>query len=105
MRMRVTIRPFSTPMATPISTPPAIPRAMGRPRFFISTAQITPLKAATAPTERSIPPVSTTRKLPMAMIETMEICRRMFSRFSEEMNTGCRITSATHHSRNARTRP
>ena len=66
MRRRVTMRPLTSPTASPTPTPSAM-ATTGEVREA-SSALVTPARAYTAPTERSMPPATRTSVPAAAMI-------------------------------------
>ena len=77
--------PMNMPMANEIATAPAIEEA--KPRSCVSSqATIMLMKPATAPTERSMPPVMMTKVSPMARIAIIAPCRNKLAMLLEVQN-------------------
>src|SRR6266699_1419841 len=76
--MRPLARPTAAPAAIPASTPAAIPN------FTIVIAAIHPAKAAVEPTERSKPPPTMTKVMPMAITAMIDDCTRILVRLNGE---------------------
>ena len=68
----VTSKPFSAPKSAPDATPPSADRAGPMPARSI-TAVITDASAMTEPTDRSMPPLTITRVIPVAPSPTMTV--------------------------------
>ena len=73
----------------PLKNPKTKPRAnvtinakIGLCPAFNSDAITAPQKASIDPTERSIPPVSITSVIPIAIIELIEVCLNTFNIFA-----------------------
>ena len=65
-RSRVITQPFSAPKSPPAARPASAASQIGTPATFHSCAITTADSPATAPTERSIPPVRITTDSPSA---------------------------------------
>src|SRR4051812_40197842 len=75
-------RPFASPTAAPAAIPATTPAAI--PASSITMAAMHPDSAAVEPTERSKPPPTMTKVMPMAMTAMIEDCTRMLVRFNGE---------------------
>ena len=70
------------PMAMPAMSAMANPAGTGRSSARIAMPAISGARNITAPTERSIPPVSSTKVMPSAAIPMKEDCLTMLARLS-----------------------
>ena len=73
-------RPLASPTAAPAAIPAATPAAM--PASSITMAATQPDSAAVEPTDRSKPPPTMTKVMPMAITAMIEDCTRMLVRLS-----------------------
>ena len=64
-----------------------------------------PASARMAPTDRSMPAVSTTHVMPMARMPLMEVWRRMSAQLPQVMKWGLASASAAHSAISAMTTP
>jgi hypothetical protein len=85
-------------MNNPLTNPHPIPmnkatikRKANELSFLMPKATKTETKAMILPTERSMPPVMITNVMPIEIIVSTEICRRIFSRLSFSMEPGASI--------------
>ncbi len=99
-------RPMKMPMASEIATAPAIEEA--RPRSWVSSqATVIEMKPATAPTERSMPPVMMAKVSPIARMAIIAPWRRRLAMLLEVQKVVVSTESASHmkSSRPSRVRP
>jgi hypothetical protein len=68
--------------------PPRMASGTGSPAPVIIETPTTPARAATDPTDRSMPAVIMTSVMPMAMTATTAVCEPMLKRLSAERKTG-----------------
>ena len=79
-RSRVTSAAFHAPTSAPVATAAPMAHA-GEPPSRSTTAVTTPARAMTDPTERSMPPLTMMKVIPMAPRPTMSVWARMTRRF------------------------
>ena len=80
--IRLVIRiPFAIPHTAPARIPITIETGRFHPSTFKNTPVTTPLRAATEPTERSMPPVKITYDIPTDTIPMIDTCRNTLSTF------------------------
>ncbi len=82
-RRVVMARPLTIPTMPP-ATIPADNAAIGIHPSRSASAVTTLVRAMTAPTERSIPPLTMIMVIPMAPMATMTVCARTTRRFAPE---------------------
>ena len=99
-RSFVTARPLIAPTASPTSSPTATPARRGAPRTSAS-AQRTPDKPTTDPTERSMPPVRITRLIPAARMAVNAFCRTTLARLLSVKNASVANARTRHSATNA----
>jgi hypothetical protein len=80
------MKPASSPARRPKASAAATPKAGGTPRE-ISVAQVMPATPITEPTDRSIPPVSSTNVSPTAQMPMIDTCRSTLRRFAPVRKT------------------
>ncbi len=80
--------PLINPASAPTNTAPAIAGITGSPRSDISFAPITPARAATEPTDRSMPAVMITSVIPIAMIAVTAVCAPTLNKLLEVRKSG-----------------
>src|SRR5262245_60874343 len=90
------ISPLASPTAAPAAIPAMTPAAI--PASSITIAATQPASAAVEPTERSKPPPTMTKVMPMAMTAMIEDCTRMLVRLSGERKRSVMNAVATHRS-------
>ena len=73
-------RPLASPTAAPAAIPAATPAAI--PASSMTMAATQPDSAAVEPTDRSKPPPTMTKVMPMAITAMIEDCTRMLVRLS-----------------------
>jgi hypothetical protein len=78
MPMPVVSHPLIAPTITPVPSPQRMPPAM--PNWSIPMAVATDAKPATAPTDRSISPVQSTKVIVTETTAMIAVCRTMFKR-------------------------
>ena len=88
-------RPIKMPMASEIATAPAIEDAMPR-SWTRSHATVIEVKPATAPTERSMPPVMIAKVSPIARIAIIAPWRSRLAMLFEVQNVVVSTESASH---------
>ena len=76
------VTPLTRPTSAPAAMPAATPAAM--PASSITMLATQPDSAAVEPTERSKPPPTITKVMPMAITAMIEDCTRMLVRLSGE---------------------
>ena len=87
-------RPLASPTAAPATIPAATPAAI--PASSITMLATQPASAAVEPTERSKPPPTITKVMPMAMTAMIEDCTRMLVRLSGERKRSVMSAVAAH---------
>ena len=88
-------RPMKTPIASEMEIAPAIEEA--KPRSWVSSqATDSEMTPATAPTERSMPPVMMTKVSPMARMAIIAPCRSRLAMLLAVQKVVVSIDSASH---------
>src|SRR5215510_5118233 len=86
--------PLASPTAAPARIPAATPAAI--PASSMTMAATQPASATVEPTERSKPPPTMTKVMPMAMTAMIEDCTRMLVRLSGDRKRSVISAVATH---------
>ncbi len=101
-RSVVIVSPLKTPIAMPTSSPASTPASTPCPCTSTS-AQTTPDRPTTEPTERSMPAVRITNVIPAARIAVNAFWRSTFDRFSAVKNASV-VNARIRHSRPSATK-
>src|SRR5262245_34393892 len=88
------IRPLTSPTAAPATMPASTPAAI--PNFTITMAATQPANATVDPTDRSKPPPTITKVMPIAITAMIEDCTRMLVRLSGDRKRSV-ISAVTAH--------
>ncbi len=81
---RATSTPLIEPSAVPVATPARMPTSGWWALMPVTRLPATiPEMASSEPTERSMPPQSTTKVIPMARMPLMEVCRRTLAQLPQ----------------------
>src|SRR5579871_1865554 len=92
--------PLARPTTAPAMTPATMP--ITSPALTIAMAATQPASAAVEPTERSNPPPTITKVMPMAITAMIDDCTRMLVRLSGDRKRSLSSAVATHSTRSVR---
>ncbi len=84
-------KPLAVPQRAPVATPTGIAAAGGSPACK-AIAVVTPDRAMTEPTLKSIPPLIMTNVMPRAQVPVMTVCTATFFRLADVRNASGRRT-------------
>ncbi len=104
-RPLVMTQPLTAPQPAPASTPRSTGTASGYCCGWAKQAATTPVSATSEPSDRSTPPVSSTKVTPTARMPLMEICRTRLTRFGTVRKIGLATYNAAQIATSAMTRP
>src|SRR5690606_19211970 len=90
-----TSNPLTNPAIAPTAIPPRMPTSGLNPKSAIRITPSTPARAATEPTDRSMPPVMITMVTPTAMTAFTDVCEPRLNKLSAVRNDGATNDSAT----------